>query len=395
MSERIMRRRILSSALVLSVVTYACDTPVVEVDPASAPTPSLAGKNPVAFQVASWNVYLGGDIGPVLRADFGDPVAVVGAAAGAWAQVRASNMSERASAVVDRLEEEQPMVMGLQEVFRFVELDGGFSPIALPLDMLTLLEAEITSRGLPYQAAAVQPGTSAALPIGIDFGTGEIDRWVAFTDRIVTLVRSDADVVGGGQGQYAGFYPLTPQIQLRRGWIRTDVRHQGNTYHVFNTHLEGQTLAPIQALQVDELLGSLTDGLPGTVVVMGDLNSDAAAGPGAPSWTPTYGRLLEAGFLDTWLETRPYHEGTGFTCCQDPGLRNGSGQLDERIDFVMVRQPEGQGAPASLEGYVRTWRIGEEQSDRTTVSGLWPSDHAGLSVELVLPQGLVGGGSGS
>ena len=67
----------------------------------------------------------------------------------------------------------------------------------------------------------------------------------------------------------------------------------------------------------------------------------------------------------------------------------------DSIDFVLVRQPDGRGSPASVEGRLRTWRIGEADSDRTTVSGLWPSDHAGLSVELTIAPGLVSSGPGS
>lgn len=37
----------------------------------------------------------------------------------------------------------------------------------------------------------------------------------------------------------------------------------------------------------------------------GDLNSDAEAGPGDPSWTPTYDELIAEGFVDTWDQGHP------------------------------------------------------------------------------------------
>lgn len=96
--------------------------------------------------------------------------------------------------------------------------------------------------------------------------------------------------------------------------------------------------------------------------------------------------MLEAGFSDAWERT-----GRGvaacFTCCQEKDLRNAVSALDERIDFVLVRDaraPRG----ADLPGAVALELVGEEDADRTAVSGLWPSDHAGLVATLRLPRGL-------
>ena len=372
----------------------ACETPM-PIDPGEgiATTGVHDIQGDPWLPLVTWNVYLGGDIAPVLGADFGDPVAVVTAAAQAWAQVQASNMPERATEVVEQLAGEMPAVVGLQEVFRFVELDGAFQPIAPPLDMLALIEEEIAGQGLPYHVVGSQAGTSAALPVSLDLNTFQVDRWVAFTDRVVTLVRDDVAVTEVEHAPYQASLELAPGFVLRRGWIRTDVSHKGQAFHVINTHFEGQALAPIQALQVDELLGSIADGLPGTVVVMGDLNSDAAAGPGAPSWTPTYGRLIDAGFSDSWEEARP-SSGAGFTCCHDPGLGNATPSLDERIDFVLVRQPSGSGGDA-LEGAVRAHLLGDEIDEQVGASGIWPSDHAGIAVDLLVPPGLGSTGQGS
>ncbi|MGI9625716.1 MAG: endonuclease/exonuclease/phosphatase family protein [Longimicrobiales bacterium] len=337
------------------------------------------------LRVASWNVYLGGDIAPVFAADFSDPAAVTEAASTVWNQVQSSGIPERARAIVDRLAEERPHLVGLQEAFQFVELDGSFTPIAPPLDMLAEIEAEISSRGLPYHAVAVQAATSSALPVRIDFSTLQVDRWVAFTDRIVMLVRDDVDVEGTAQGTYAATFPLAEGLDLTRGWIRTEVHHRGRVFQVVNTHLEGQSLAPIQALQVDELLASIAVGHPGTTILMGDLNSDAAAGPGAPSWTPSYDRLIDAGFIDSWVRARP-RKRRGFTCCQDPDLRNSASVADQRIDFVLIGTDAKHRGRKRFRGRIRSTLIGEDPEDKTVPNGLWPSDHAGLVTELVLPK---------
>jgi hypothetical protein len=129
-------------------------------------------------------------------------------------------------------------------------------------------------------------------------------------------------------------------------------------------------------------------GLDGVTVLVGDLNSDAEAGPGAPSWTPSYGRLLDAGFVDAWVQANPQGD-PGYTCCQDPDLRNAVSILDERIDFVLVRADGHVGPSWRFPGSVAADILGEEPADLTDPTGLWPADHAGLLAELKLARGLV------
>jgi endonuclease/exonuclease/phosphatase family metal-dependent hydrolase len=176
-------------------------------------------------------------------------------------------------------------------------------------------------------------------------------------------------------------------IQLKRGWARVSVDHAGRPHHFVTTHLEVQALAPIQAAQVDQLLNQVVAGLDGITIVAGDLNSDAAAGPGDPSWTPTYGRMLDAGFADVWALAPGTPPGGGFTCCQDSSLRNETTELDQRIDFVLVRsadEPISDAAPG--RGFFRFELLGADPWSRTA-GGLWPSDHAGLAAGVrVLPR---------
>ena len=83
-----------------------------------------------------------------------------------------------------------------------------------------------------------------------------------------------------------------------------------------------------------------------------------------------------AGFGDLW-EMAPYaarHD--GITCCQARGLQNPS-ELDERIDFVMVRTDAASSQNGESRGHFRIDVVGEEEADQTS-GGLWPADHAGL-----------------
>ena len=337
------------------------------------------------FTVYTQNVYLGGDTGPIFSLDFSNIPALLQATNSFWAQVKASDVPGRAAAMVDELEARRPHVVGFLEVFRFVVVDPRNGVVHDYVDLLAAIQAEIASRGLPYEVVRVQENTSSALPLAIDFSAGQISRALSFTDRVVALRRTDVEISSSAQGTYAARVALGPGV-LKRGWVRLSVEHEGTPYHFVTTHLETQGLAPVQAGQVAELLGSVLAGLDGVTVLAGDLNSDAAALPGEPSWTPTYGTLLEAGFVDAWTESggRPI---AGFTCCQDPDLRNGLSTLDERIDFVMLRASRDPSAADRTPGSIRVEIVGEEPDDRTA-SGLWRADHAGLVAGLRLPRGL-------
>ena len=133
---------------------------------------------------------------------------------------------------------------------------------------------------------------------------------------------------------------------------------------VVSTHLEA--LSPfIQELQADELLnGPGNTDLP--VVFIGDFNSNANK-----TGTQTYTNLKDAGFTDVWTIKG---KGTGFTCCQAEDLQNPVSSLTSRIDLVMFR------GDFNVKDIVS---VGNSQNDGT-ISGLWPSDHAGVVATLKL-----------
>jgi endonuclease/exonuclease/phosphatase family metal-dependent hydrolase len=99
------------------------------------------------------------------------------------------------------------------------------------------------------------------------------------------------------------------------------------------------------------------------LVVVGDFN----AGPedvGMPE-----------SFEDAWTGAGNASGGPGaWTCCQPADLGGDISALDERIDYVWVRGLRVEGSR----------RIGAAPEDRTP-EGLWPSDHAGVVADLVLP----------
>ncbi|HSG50237.1 MAG TPA: endonuclease/exonuclease/phosphatase family protein [Longimicrobiales bacterium] len=371
----------LSEPLATDLAT-AVDVPAAvaesQVDDAEAPF----------LRVLTRNIYLGGDTGPLFSTNFSDIPAVLAAVNGFWNQVQATDFQDRAEALAREIAMTDPHVVALQEVARYVLLDGTLTPTGM-VDFLPVLQSAMADQGLDYRLEVRQDNTTGTLPLGFDLATLRPTLLLNFTVGEATLVRSDVDVLGTDQGNYAAMIsiptPLGP-VEVQRGWSRVTLNHRGVPHHVVNTHLETQGLQPFHDLQADELLGSVLAGLEGVTVVMGDLNSDAEAVEGDRSWTATYGKFTGAGFVDAWTQAVG-DTGVGYTCCHDPDLMNAASGLDERIDFVLVRTPSTQGG-SILPGAVHMTVLGDEEGDRLA-SGLWPADHAGLFAGLQLPRGFL------
>ncbi|MFE9636925.1 endonuclease/exonuclease/phosphatase family protein [Streptomyces sp. NPDC006463] len=328
------------------------------------------------------NLYLGADLAPVLAATSSQ--GLVTAVTAVWANVQATNFPERAEALADEIAEADPHLVGLQEavLWRSQTPAGPGSATHVEYDFLQILLDELSARGKHYKAvASVTVGSDFEAPRSTPSGLQDI----RLTDRDVLLARTDlpAHKFSVANAQAARFQnhvpicrpvlgcPPNPPLRIERGWGAADATLRGRTTRVVTTHLE-PTAPTVQEAQTDELLaGPLNTTLP--TVLLGDLNS-AAGGVGATPGTNTqsYNRLLAAGFTDAWIATR--HRNPGFTCCQAPDLRNPTSNLTQRIDYVLFR-----GKATALS----TNLVGEAQADRTP-SGLWPSDHAGVSGVLRL-----------
>jgi len=237
----------------------------------------------------------------------------------------------------------------------------------ITLDYLQILIDTIAERGLIYEPIVVQNGTDIEVP-GL-ISTGLVD--IRLTDRDVILARANNKdfTLSNIQGaQFAAKLPLTTPfgpISIPRSWVSVDVTFdKENKARIVSTHLE--PLSPIiQGLQADELLnGTGSTHLP--VVFIGDFNANAD-GIG----TPTYTKLIDAGFIDAWTIKG---KGNGFTCCQADDLLNNDSSLTDRTDLIMF-QGDFKIKNIGL--------VGNSQNDRT-ISGLWPSDHAGIVATLKL-----------
>jgi hypothetical protein len=124
--------------------------------------------------------------------------------------------------------------------------------------------------------------------------------------------------------------------------------------------LRGADLRPVEATELVQ--GPLGANLP--VVLTCDCNADPTSA--------AYAVLRTAGLKDSWLQAQTGEP--GFTCCQSPTLLNPASTLASRIDYIFVRGGGLTAADAQI--------VGADPGDRSTPSGFWPSDHAGLFAEL-------------
>lgn len=326
-----------------------------------------------ALKVMTRNLYLGADLGPVLRAQNNQQL--VAATTQVFAMVQATNFPERAIALAEEIARDDFHLVGLQEVTRWrsqTPADSSPRPNAedVEYDFLHILLHELKKRGKRYKAVATVRNTDAEAPRAIPGGLQDI----RYTDHEVLLARTDLpkrvfSITNPQSANFAAAFsfpsPVLGDFTIPRGWVAVDATLHGRTARVVSTHLE--PFHPVvQVAQARELLAGPAD-TPLPVVLLGDLNSAAdGGGAGGPSDTPTYDNLIAAGFVDAWTATRGDQKGE--TWGHDEDLRNPEPNLTVRIDFVLTR-----GAIAASSAN----RVGEELGDRTA-SGLWPSDHAGV-----------------
>jgi endonuclease/exonuclease/phosphatase family metal-dependent hydrolase len=353
----------------LSVLSASPSASAAAPDPTP---PSHAGREITA---ASYNLFLGGDIGALIKA--GSAVEFFTAASALWQNVIATDFPARAEAIADLLAEEQPDVVGLQEVssWKSTSLLNGAPGTAY--DFQEILLAALAERGTPYRVIASNTNfVSPTVPVP------QLGLAIDFTDRDVVIARADGATgrVKATNEQDHEFaadidvtLPVGVTVEVVRGWSTVDVQVRGATFRFANTHLEAfsETVRNAQAIELAESLETS----PYPVVLAGDLNSEPDDGDGA------YGTLESLGLADAWSVA----EGPagGFTSGQTDPLTNVPSKIDHRIDYVLY-DPDGSPELRALDAEV----LGEELDDRatSTVTGtprlLWPSDHAGVVATL-------------
>jgi len=329
--------------------------------------------------VMTQNLYLGSSLNPALEA--ATPEEFVEAVARIYATVQYTNFPQRAEAIADEVEENEPDLIGLQEVSKWTT--GGLNPPA-GYDFLAILENDLQARGLHYTAASIAhnakigpaPLVSETCPVVAEQFTCSVQ----LEDRDVILVNDDTPGLTWSNPQ-SGRYATQQSIEspvgplsFDRGWASIDARLKHQPFRFVDTHLETEESPLVQQTQAAEFLAGPGKG--GTIVVTGDFNS-ASNG----STTTSYAQLTAPGkFRDSWNEKLL---GPGNSCCQEsetpplaPGaLNNPVSTLRTRIDLILSRgAARSDGDDAHL--------IGDSPFQATPP--FWPSDHAGVVSELSL-----------
>lgn len=329
--------------------------------------------------VMTRNVYVGTNLDIILGAE--DPNDIPILAAEAFQMLLATNFPERAEALADEIAAKKPHLIGLQEVTTIriqspgdMVVGGTIPASTVMLDYLQILNDAIARRGLQYDVVGIVQNFDVEVPMITGFNPLSFDD-VRATDFNVVLARHDVRTSNTVAANFQAELPLEDLgLSIPNGYIATDATVKGRTYRFVNTHLESFSEL-VRYAQAEELV-SVFDEEQKPIILVGDFNSPASDGP-------TYQFVTSQGYQDAWLSNLIGNQGAGNTSLMEPDLRNETSTLFERIDFIFVRTRGSVGNHAI--GPVQAWVVGDKPADRT-ISGLWPSDHAGVVAQLHVPE---------
>jgi hypothetical protein len=327
---------------------------------AQAATPSV--------KVMTRNMYIGADLTPIVRAT--TLPQFLTATAEAYGKVQASDPPARIKAMAREIADADPMIIGLQEV-QLVETDtepptndGPATPATTTVfDFLEMLLDELAAQGTPYTAVTSATNVSAEVPTALGFDVKSTDRDVILAKA--NLPSDELSWINQSSASFATnltFSTVAGPLTFTRGYNVADFTANKRSFTLVNTHLEAfsNVVRSAQAAELLSVLGSATE----KQLMVGDINSD-------PSDTGTnpYDLFAGAGFADSWTQANP--SSPGLTCCFGELLDDPNASVfDARIDVVLTRNASEPAKRARIYG---------TDPDNRTPSGLWPSDHAGVS----------------
>jgi endonuclease/exonuclease/phosphatase family metal-dependent hydrolase len=349
--------------------------------------------------VMTRNIYLGGNINRPIQAALGRPgregVLALGHANHKLREVVArTDFRIRSKLLAAEIAATHPDLIALQEVALWrhgpMQLDHVGRPDATQVDydFLAMLLADLANRGVRYEVVHVQQLSDVEAPAftGNPYaGTAGSAADVRLTDRDVILVRSEAalriEASGGGQYQQRFEVQLGDTIfSFVRGYAWADVAVGSARIRFVNTHLESQSARLARAQAEEMLIGPAGDPSLPTVIAC-DCNSNPAslaARSSVPIGSGAAYRLITDGhgYTDLWLQQEG-SDGPGNTAWLGELVNDETADFERRVDLVLARSATTGQIVAN-----RAEVTGDELSDRDPVSTLWPSDHAGVVVEL-------------
>jgi endonuclease/exonuclease/phosphatase family metal-dependent hydrolase len=380
---------------IAAVVTVLCLALLISI----AVSREYAYGDPRTVSVMTRNIYLGGNINRPIRAAVDrtgrEGILALGHANHELREVvTRTDFATRSRLLAAEIAAARPDLIGLQEVGLWrrgpMQLDHVGRPDAtqVDLDFLDMLLADLANSGARYEVVHVQQLSDVEAPAftGDPYaGTAGSAADVRLTDRDVILVRSEAGLRIEASG--GGAYRQRFQVELGdtifpfvHGYAWADVALGSARIRFVNTHLESQS-AQLARAQAEELLNGPAGDMSLPTVIACDCNSNPAslaARSSVPIGSGAAYRLITDGhgYTDLWLQQQG-RDGPGNTAWLSELVNDETADFERRIDLVLARSaPPGQIVANRAEV------TGDELSDRDPVSKLWPSDHAGVVVEL-------------
>ena len=342
--------------------------------------PNKIGRNR-DLDIATFNLYVGGEFGPVLALDPSDPdyfSKLVAGIAAIHGQILQSDFEARADALAEQIVRRDPDLVALQEVSLIrrqspgdLVVGGTTLATAVELDYLSILLKAIKKHGGHYEVASQIQETDVEVPLF----TGESFDDVRLTDRDVILVRTNLPPghfhISNPQGKnFSVALPLPIGVYALRGWCSIDVQFHDRSFRFINAHLEDRLPPGLPNIQLAQAYELLTDPantvLP--VILAGDFNSDAYG-----TYSPeTYALLTGDGhFTDAWTIAEPHS--LGLTWGHDGLLADQTVPFVYRLDLILYR---GRGFKAAAAEVIDP--IIGPQAPR------WFSDHAGVIAAMTI-----------
>jgi hypothetical protein len=324
-------------------------------------------------------------------------------------QISASRLPDRIRQQAEEIAEQEPDLVGLQEVWNISCVDAVHSDRegcenpriagAFNNHLAETLDALDAFGGNYDVIAEVSHATFPPVPFQIEGASAVLTAVDGEVILAHTGTAGDALPVNFGCASASGdgcnflFAPAIPtpvgELRLRFGFVGVDATVGGRAYRFVTTHLSPKSFPPeFQCVQAAELIQTLQVPTPDerALIVVGDFNSspvDQAVvatlpvpAPCAPIVVPPYQLFTEAGYTDVW--TLPPGRAPGYTCCQAATLDNVRSLLSVRFDLIFSEVP-----PTAV---TRALVVGASMRDKIRPPGqkLWPSDHAGVAAGLQL-----------
>jgi endonuclease/exonuclease/phosphatase family metal-dependent hydrolase len=327
--------------------------PVASAALALALIPAAAqAKSHADVTVMSRNLYLGADI--IQLATATDEASMEQKVQQLYATVQQTNFPVRAKRIAQEIKKTKPDAIAIQEVARYYQ-DGKSTQ-----DWMKLLQGQLKKAGQHYKLVSredeidVSARSAAGYNLRLVLGNAVLVR----TGKHARI-KHIKDVHGVFKAQISVPLANGTTVNLKRGYAGMDGRIAGKKFRFLAPHAEAYS-ADVAGQQFAELLAGPAKSKKLPTIIAGDFNSDPA-----DASAEGYNNVIAAGFKDTGKRAA--------TSCQDENLLNPVSKLDQWIDHIVVR-PKAKVLWSKI--------VGNRASDR--ISGLWPSDHAGVVAKLRL-----------